>query len=75
MKINCKSNSEDIRIYINGVLHLRFPRDKDIKIQSWIEGHSKMYFIEIRTVNHTDYAAYDDKQIWSKVLQLLDNNI
>lgn len=57
MKIEAKSDSEDVRIYINGLLHLRFPRDKNIKIQSWIEGHSKRFIIEIWTKKHQDYVV------------------
>lgn len=75
MKIHCKSDSEDIRVYINNVLHLRIPRDKNTKIQSWIEGHTKTFIIEIWSVGHSDYIAYDDKEKWEKVLKLLDDNI
>jgi len=75
MNVECKSDSEDIRIYIEGTLHLRIPRDKKIKIQSWIEGHSKLYIIEIWCVKHSDYIEYDNKELWGKVLKLLDKHI
>jgi len=75
MKIEAKSDSEDVRIYINGLLHLRFPRDKNIKIQSWIEGHSKRFIIEIWTKKHQDYVVYDNKPMWEKVLKLLDEHL
>ncbi len=74
-KIHCKSDSEDIRIYIDNVLHLRIPRDKKIKIQSWIEGHSKTYVIEIWSKKHSDYMAYDNKPMWVAILKLLDEHI
>lgn len=75
MKIHCKSDSEDIRIYIDDVLHIRFPRDKNVKIQSWLEGHTKTYIIKIWCVNHSDVFVYDDKKKWKEILKLLDENI
>ena len=75
MKIEAKSDSEDVRIYVNGLLHLKFPRDKNTKIQSWIEGHSKLYIITIWTVGHEDYVAYDNKKMWEQVLNLLDKHL
>lgn len=73
--VTCKSDSEDIRIYIDGLLHLRMPRDKNIKIQSWIEGHTKTYMIEIWCNNHQDLMEYDNKTLWSNVLKVLDEHI
>lgn len=75
MKIYCKSDSEDIRIYINGILHIRIPRDKNIKIQSWLEDHTKTCIIEIWCANHSDVFVYDDKKKWKEILKLLDENI
>jgi len=73
--VTCKSDSEDIRIYIDGLLHLRIPRDKNIKIQSWIQGHTKTYMIEIWCKNHQDIMEYDNKTLWSNVLKILDEHI
>jgi hypothetical protein len=73
--VTCKSDSEDIRIYIDGLLHLRMPRDKNIKIQSWIEGHTRTYMIEIWCKNHQDLMEYDNKILWSNVLKVLDEHI
>lgn len=75
MNIKCKSDSEDIRIYINDVLHIRIPRDKNIKIQSWIEGHTKTYTIEIWCVNHSDKFVYEKRNMWEQILKLLDEHI
>ena len=73
--VTCRSDSEDIRIYIDGLLHLRMPRDKNIKIQSWIEGHTKTYMIEIWCKNHQDLMEYDNKILWPNVLKVLDEHI
>ena len=74
-KITCQSDSEDIRIYIDGILHLRFPRDKNIKIQSWIETDSKLFIIKIWCAGHVDQTSYDNKTLWSDILKLIDENI
>jgi len=75
MKICGKSDSEDIRFYINGILHLRIPRDKNVKIQSWMESHTKKFIIEIRSKNHSDCIEYDNKYMWKRILKLLDYHI
>lgn len=74
-RIEAKSDSEDIRIYIDGLLHLRLPRDKNIKIQSWVEGHTKTYVIEIWCAGHSDFMVYDDGARWARILKLLDEHI
>lgn len=74
MSVTIKSNSESVRVYINDTLHLRFPRDKNMKIQSWIEGCSGLYYIEIRTNEHTDLSAYEDRHIWESILNIIDKN-
>lgn len=73
--IICKSDSEDIRIYVDGVLHIRIPRDKDIKIKAYTEGDSKLYLIEIWCANHTSLFQYDNKELWVKILNVLDKHI
>lgn len=76
-KVSCISNSEDIRIYIDGILHLRIPRDPNLKLQSWIEGegHTRMYIIEIRSAEHSDKSAYKNKDLWKNILYELNRNI
>ncbi len=74
-KVTCRSNSEDIRVYINGILHLRFPRDKNVKVQSWIDGHSKMWMITIWSKRDAEKVAYDNRVLWEMVLELLDKHL
>ncbi len=74
-KVKAKSDSEDIRIYIDGVLHLRLPRDKNIRLQSWIEGHTRTFVIELTIHGNSDVVVYDNRRIWERVLELLDENI
>jgi hypothetical protein len=72
MKVSEKSDSEDIRIYIDGFLHIRLPRDKNLKLHSWIEGHSKKFFIEIYCKNHLGFYEYDNKKLWCEILKIFD---
>lgn len=73
--VTCNSDSEDIRVYIDHVLHLRIPRDKNTKLQSWIEGHTKTYVIEIWVAGHQDVLVYDNRKLWKDVLDVLDKNL
>jgi hypothetical protein len=75
MKATCKSDSEDIRIYIDGVLHIRIPRDKTTKLHSWVEGHTKLYSIEIWCVGYSYIYQYDNRELWEKILNLFDEHI
>lgn len=76
MKVTCKSDSEDVRIYIDGLLHLRFPRDKNVKIHAWVEGHSKTYNLSIWSAGHSsDTFQYHSRQMWATILKLLDKHI
>ena len=68
MSVTSKSDSEDIRIYIDGVLHIRIPRDKNMYLHSWIEGHSKKYIIKIGVEKHIDLFEYDNKKLWVDIL-------
>ncbi len=73
--VTCKSDSEDIRIYIDNILHVRIPRDNDLKLQSWVEGNTKTYVIELVVNGHSDQLVYDNKNLWVQVLKVLDENI
>lgn len=72
MKILSKADSEDIRIYFNGILHLRFPRNKNIILQSWIQENTKLFYIKIDIDDQTLKIKYENKEIWSQVLKQLD---
>lgn len=74
-KPEAKSSSTDIRIYIDGLLHIKIPKDRNTKINSWIEKDSKIYNIEIWSVGHTVGLEYDTKELWCEILELLDKHI
>jgi hypothetical protein len=75
MKIKAKSDSENIRIYFNNILHLRIPRDENILLQSWIKTNTKLFYIELILPSNSFKIEYEDENIWKEVLNLLDKHI
>jgi hypothetical protein len=74
-KVTSKSDSENIRIYLDNLLHLRIPRDKNIKLQSWVDFSTKLHYIQIWCVNHSDRFEYENRQLWVDILMELDKII
>lgn len=74
MEITCKRQYEQLKIYINGQLHLQIKLLDLIGFQSWIHGENE-YFIEYYFTNNKITTAYGEKEKWGKVLDLLDKNI
>ena len=74
MEITCKRQYEQIKFYIDGQLHLHLKLIDLIGFQSWIHGE-KEYFIEYYYPGTKITTVYGEKEKWSKVLCLLDNNI
>jgi len=82
--ITCETDYRDIRIYINGILHIIIPRPivaevtKDsIWLQSYLVGSrkNKFYYIEVKHSGGEDYYGYDNREIWVEILKLLNDNI
>lgn len=76
MKINYRSDSEDIRIYFNKILHLRIPRNKNIIIHSWKQEDTKLNYIKI-SYHSNNYITleYDSEYIWKEILNILNTII
>lgn len=78
-KIICNNSPKDVRIYIDGILHLLVLRKKFIGIQSWFEFSTertyKIYKIEIYTKNKTVLVEHYNKKSWTTILNLLDKNL
>ena len=72
MNVTSNADSERIKIYIDGILHLRIPVDINTKIQSWREESSGLYVIEIWCIRHTERLEYEERQLWIKILAILD---
>lgn len=75
MVITCKEDSEDIRIYINNILHIRIPRDKNMILHSWVEGNSKTFIIETICFGDKQKFVYDNRYMWENILLLLDKSL
>lgn len=75
MRATCKTNNEDIRIYINGILHLRIPRDEKMILESWIDNPQRLYKIQIQAGGYETLIEYDKIENWKAILKLLNQNI
>lgn len=75
MKVTSKRQYEQLRIYINEILHLQLKLIDLIGFQSWIHGE-KEYFIEYYFSGGAKITtAYGDKEKWVVILNCLDENV
>jgi hypothetical protein len=66
---------KDLRIYIDGILHVHLLSDKYVGLQSWIDGGAK-YCIELTVSEGKNIKMeYENKQTWVAILKLLDENM
>lgn len=74
LSITGRGNSQDIRIYIDGIVHIIFPRHPNTCLQSWVEGRrgNTLYKIELQSPAANDQYHYESRDVWKKVLELLD---
>lgn len=71
-KITMKVSDNRVRIYFNGLLHLRLPYPK-LTFQSWVDPEESRWHIEYYTCNQNTVAtAYDSFYKWESILSLLD---
>jgi len=68
---------KDLRIYIDGILHVHLLSDRYVGMQSWIDGDKKQkHYIEITVSKGKNILmAYDSKETWVAILKLIDENI
>ena len=71
MDISIKRSGNEVRIYINRLLHVLIS-DRITSIHSWNE-EDKWWKIEIQTKDNKILLEYDCFDKWEKVLNLLDN--
>ena len=70
MTASVKRSGDELRIYINNILHLLIT-DRITSIQSWNE-EDKWYKIEIQTKHNSVLLEYDSFEKWKKILELLN---
>jgi hypothetical protein len=74
-KVTCEADIVSIRIRINGILHIRIPRDPLTKIQTWIDSAAKSWVIEVWCAGHSDQFVYDNPELWKAVIDELDKKV
>ena len=72
MEINHKRKYEQLKIYINGLIHLNIKLLDLLGFQTWIHGE-KEYFVEYYYKDGSKITtAYGEKDIWEKVLKIIE---
>ena len=68
---------KDLRIYIDGILHVHLLSDKYVGMQAWIDGDKhKRYCIEISVSGGKSILmTYQKVEVWNEVLRLMDENL
>jgi len=75
MKVTAKRKYEQLKVYIEDILHLQIKLIDLIGFQSWIHGTNE-YFIEYYFVGGAKITtAYGEKDRWIEVLKVLDSEI
>ena len=67
MKITSISNTDDIRVFINGTLHIYILKENLLAINSFNNAEND-YAIKIHFKTNTILIQYDNKQKWIAVL-------
>lgn len=75
-----KIENNEVKIYVNGILHLAIKHNKLRGIQSWKDSkwwriwRPKFYSIEYTVGEITIISEYDSIEKWISILNLLDKN-
>lgn len=75
MEAIAKRQYEQLRIYINGILHIQLKLQDLIGFQSWIHGEREYYIEYYFQGNNKITTAYGEKDKWVAILKLLEDNI
>ena len=71
-KITFKRKYEQLRIYINGSIHLHLKLQDLIAFQSWIHGKQEFYIEYSYKDGAKVTSGYTEKEKWLKILEILD---
>lgn len=74
INFTCESDPTDIRIFINGTLHLFLRRSEIVSFQSWYVNKNNLK-IEIYTNTRDILLEYNSVEKWKEILKLLNENI
>ena len=70
-EITCKSDPNDVRIFINGILHFYILRDEIVSFQSWYISKTCCQ-IKIYTKSKNILLEYNSVEKWKEVLSIFD---
>lgn len=75
MKITSEDTENNIRIYINDVLHLLIRKDELVNVRSYYISADKNpdpFFIELTYRTTKVICQYDNREKWMQILNLLN---
>lgn len=73
MKVEIKIDYYNIKIYIDGLVHLCLKRNQYVGYQSWSDGNGA-YKIEFYTKTNSITIEQDSKEKWVQILKALDKS-
>lgn len=74
--VGAEEDLNEIKIYINGYLHLQYKRDGHVGIKSYIDGKlTQSYWIDIINANATIQLSYTSMYLWQEILIALEDLI
>lgn len=74
IKIEGKCDYKELRILINGLPHIIFPRHKRIAFQAWYEGTEKegrIYKFELDNGEINSEYHYDSFETWKTIIEII----
>lgn len=74
MKITFERKCEQLKVFINGHLHLFIKLADLIAVRAYIDG-SKEFYIEFHYPNTKVVALYEYEKLWTGVLAVVNKNI
>ena len=76
-KIHATRSHQNLRIYINDLIHIDLPIKEHNGLQSWLEGSDRRrYFIQFyRKIGEPIILEYEDRNIWEEILKVIDKNL
>ncbi len=73
LEITAKSVTDRLKIYMNGILHLRLETD-GLQVESWKE--AKCHFcIDFHTKTGVVHTEYNSEEKWKRILELIDEHL
>jgi hypothetical protein len=72
VKVTSKCSSVSVKVFVNGILHLHFRRDKFLGLQAWQYESEQMFYVEVLLAGGSLLCDYDRRDLWVSVLKELE---